>query len=425
MADAKQVQIRRDTDANLMATTPAQGELGYNLTTRRLHLGDGATQGGTLTPNSFDAQQQAFNFGVAAGTSNALTLTLNPAPPSYAQPLTIFFRASSNNSASATINVNGLGARELRKIQGGALVPLVGGDIINGILYQASYNGTYFQVMNLNDTGLTLVSQGDLNTSTGTFSAIANNGVGAYTSAGSIWSALSSSITLPGGQYGFTPESRRDSGAINGFYGWFIGNEGTSLSCNAVPIFINPYGSANNSQPSYGQQRYIASSPPFDLGDGEVGGFIFALVNKTGDVVSSYAADVPPWAYNGPTNIRCTHKCKITGKKYRAVSSVRSLQDVMDGVPITHSHEEITHDIKNADMGLIPHPFGTIPKGHKVVLLDPMSDKIRRLIDYQNAGGDDVLKSLKEGYITIDNETVKRKCHKSVKVCKFKFRKTI
>jgi hypothetical protein len=41
-----QLQLRRDTLANIQAATPAQGELAYATDTKRLSIGDGATAGG-------------------------------------------------------------------------------------------------------------------------------------------------------------------------------------------------------------------------------------------------------------------------------------------------------------------------------------------------------------------------------------------
>lgn len=46
-----QLQLRRDTTANIEAVTPAQGEPIYDVTRKALVLGDGATPGGTaVTP---------------------------------------------------------------------------------------------------------------------------------------------------------------------------------------------------------------------------------------------------------------------------------------------------------------------------------------------------------------------------------------
>ena len=65
------LQIRRDSGTNLSAQTPAQGELANNLTTGRLHIGDGATAGGKVIPVFSDCQILIYS-GVVSGLA-ALT----------------------------------------------------------------------------------------------------------------------------------------------------------------------------------------------------------------------------------------------------------------------------------------------------------------------------------------------------------------
>lgn len=144
-----QVRIRRDTAANLNAATPANSELGHDITNKRIVVGDGTTAGGIRIPNANDVQQNTFTYAVAGGTANALTLTLAPALQSYASGAGIIFKAADTNTASATINVNGLGVRTLQKISSGVLVDLVAGDIVDGGVYQALYDGTVFQLKGL------------------------------------------------------------------------------------------------------------------------------------------------------------------------------------------------------------------------------------------------------------------------------------
>ena len=49
---------------------------------------------------------------------------------------------------------------------------------------------------------------------------------------------------------------------------------------------------------------YINSSPPYDLGDGEIPLFVYAIVeNATQNILDISASPDPIWAYNGPTNI--------------------------------------------------------------------------------------------------------------------------
>lgn len=398
---ATQVQFRRGTQAQNDAATFPEGEAVIDLTNDRWRIHNGILQGGFHVPNHNDARNQSFNRGTVGGTGNAITITLYPASSGYATGMTIKFIAAASNTGSSTIDVDGHGVRNIQKISGGSLSPLVAGDIVSGGVYEITYDGVRFQLLTLTNSGLIAVGQGDLNTSIGTVSIAGaplgsrfDLGTGGSPSPG-VYSptiglpSVPWSVMLPGGSYGFYPQ-----------FG-FITQIGSQWMAGA-------------------QQRYVTSSPPFDLGDGEVGGFFFAMVNNAGEIISTYIADVPPWGYNGPTNICASHKCPVTGKKFRRVMKKRSFEEIMDGAPIQYKMEEITHKIKNADMGLIPHPFGDVPEGHHVVLLDPMDDKIRRIIEYQNAGGDfgDGLSK-----ITVGDEC-KRKCPKGVHVHKLKYKFT-
>ena len=88
----------------------------------------------------------------------------------------------------------------------------------------------------------------------------------------------------------------------------------------------------------------------------------------------------------------------------------RSLEEVMDGAKIQYELQEITQAMKNADIGLIPHPFGAVPTGYTVVMIDPMDDRMPGLIEYQNAGGsDDIISALLSGKIYADNTPLERR----------------
>lgn len=396
---ANQVQIRRDTAGNLATSTPALGELGYDTTNKRILAGDGSTLAGIPHINFLDHINNTFTQVTAGGTGNAITLTLTKAPSAYAQGMTLAFKATANNTGAVTVNVNGLGAKNLQKISSGALAALVSGDIVSGGMYWIVYDGTQFQLQTLTNAGITSVSQGNLNTSTGTFSLATNTVLSGN------FRYSSSYVVAPGGQYGFSLEIDDFTGTQCGYW------HGVTSSVSA---FTQGYVSwANNSSdltPS-ARQRYITSSPPFDLGDGEVGGFVFALVNSAGDIVGHYAADVPPWAYNGPTKTRCDWQCPMTGKKYRRIREQRTMDEIMDGAQAVYSLQEITMEIKNADMDLIPHPFLNHDAGLTPVLLDPMDERIKRLIDAQNDGDNYISDAITKGYIKVDNDAMTRRAN--------------
>jgi len=138
--------------------TPAAGEAVVNTTDKRVHLGDGAAAGGIPLPNAPDVQQQAFLYATVGGTGNAITLT-NAASPvtAYAAPLKQVFKATAGNSGAVTVDVDGLGTKNIKKMDNGALAALVTGDIISGGVYEIVYDGTQFQILSagLTNSGVT------------------------------------------------------------------------------------------------------------------------------------------------------------------------------------------------------------------------------------------------------------------------------
>lgn len=396
---AKQVRVRRDTLSTLNGVVPADGEIAYNLTDDRLHMGNGTKSGGVPHANYIDVQKSKFSYAVDSGAANAYVVTLTYAPDSLAAPLEIIFKASNTNTGASTINVNGLGVKNIYKYTAGALGALAANDIIAGGIYRIVYDGTQWQLQTYTNAGLLTVKQGDLATSTGTISVSGTEG-------------SLTAVTLPGGEYGFFPQTRNGTLSGGGLVGGVVMHNNTSSFLTRVSGIAYDQSVSNATYSCQMQQRYVTSSPPFSDAryGGEAAGFFFAIVNPAGEIVSHYFADVPPWAYNGPTNIRADHVCTITGKKFRKAMKPRSFEEIMDGAKIDYEMQEITQAIKNADMDLIPNPFGDVPPGHTVVLLDPTDDRIARMIEYQNAGGSqEILDQIQRGYIQINNDKIDRK----------------
>lgn len=261
------------------------------------------------------------------------------------------------------------------------------------------------------------ISQAGLNTSTGAFTATSVS-VTSEDAAQPI-RMPTAEVTMPGGTYGFAPQTRNTMSTAGGGYSALLfSNSNTSYTSEIVcGQFIA--GQNANGATVQGQQRYITSSPPFDIGDGEVGGFIYLHFDDDGSILSHYSADVPPWAYNGPTSVRADYIGK-DGKKYKKVREKLSKEQILDGVKPKLILQEITNEVKNADMNLIPSPIKNFKRGY-VVLLDPMDDRIRNMIDYQNADGvDDVIDMLFSKHLKIDNEILNRKGPKGVGQVRFK-----
>lgn len=143
---ATQVRFRRDTRANLDLSTPVEGEIGVDTTNNRLILGDGSTSGGIPQASYVDVQNQRFTAADGSGT-NTITLSFDDAPTAYAEYQRFTFKPSENNTGATTLNVNSLGAKNIKKDDGsGTLVDLEGDELKANIPVDVIYDGTQFVV---------------------------------------------------------------------------------------------------------------------------------------------------------------------------------------------------------------------------------------------------------------------------------------
>lgn len=78
----------------------------------------------------------------AAGTANAIALMANSAFTSLANGRMLTFRASANNTAAVTLNVNGLGSKAVRAMGAAADVDLAANDLKTGCVYTVIYSAT-------------------------------------------------------------------------------------------------------------------------------------------------------------------------------------------------------------------------------------------------------------------------------------------
>jgi len=92
---------------------------------------------------------RAPGYGTATGT-NAKTITLNPAPGSYYDGLCFAFKNITKNTGAVTINVNGLGAKSIKKPNGN---DVAAGNLKAGSVYTVRYNGTNFILQGSDSAG--------------------------------------------------------------------------------------------------------------------------------------------------------------------------------------------------------------------------------------------------------------------------------
>lgn len=80
----------------------------------------------------------------SGGSANAQTLTYGNAPSAYVQGQRYSFIAGFANTGPATLNVNGLGARNMTR---NGATALAGGEIQNAAVVEVMYDGTQFQIV--------------------------------------------------------------------------------------------------------------------------------------------------------------------------------------------------------------------------------------------------------------------------------------
>jgi hypothetical protein len=109
-------------------------------------IGDGLeNSSGALRAKVREAtlQNQSYVYNAATGT-NALTVTLSPAPSAYTTGMKLTVKAAATNTGGMTINVNSLGSKTITDQSGAALGA---GDVQSGGVYDLAYDGTNFQLL--------------------------------------------------------------------------------------------------------------------------------------------------------------------------------------------------------------------------------------------------------------------------------------
>lgn len=84
-------------------------------------------------------------FGIGRGAANTYTVQLDPYQSSYNLGLSLLLQPSATNTGASTLNVNGLGTKNIKGKWGTNPLP---GDIRPGVLSRLVYDGANFQLLN-------------------------------------------------------------------------------------------------------------------------------------------------------------------------------------------------------------------------------------------------------------------------------------
>lgn len=243
--------------------------------------------------------------------------------------------------------------------------------------------------------------------------------------------------TLSGGQYCFAPTGNLAAGSGSDNFWAVVGpahhRAGAAVSTAFVTgteaeLVNTTFGGASGlgsltllqyryalDDPSTIDVRYVNASPPYNLGSGDVPVFIFARVSSLGVIREVWAAQDPPWAHNGPTDIRPQwHDRQGRGWRRERVITDQDRLDLRDPLKREAAIErivaaatvdiEVTQELKQRDMPLIPRPFMGDLGGDTVVMLpvNSMLDKLAILHECSGVEGPGML--MLRDYLRLDNE---------------------
>lgn len=139
------------TGTKILVGADATGDTYYNGgsgTTTRSPIGSNGqvyTSNGT-TPTWQSPTQNNQSYAVSTGSANAYVVTLTPALGAYVAGVLVQFNANFASTGACTVNVNGLGAKTIKKLDGAT--DLVTNDIKSGQIVELEYDGTNFQMLN-------------------------------------------------------------------------------------------------------------------------------------------------------------------------------------------------------------------------------------------------------------------------------------
>ncbi len=96
-------------------------------------------------PSANNVQSGSYWHAVSTGSGSAYEITLSPAPTAITSGLFVHMKTHVKNTGAATLNVNSLGAKAIKKSTG---ADLQAGEILADALITLVYDGTNFQLIN-------------------------------------------------------------------------------------------------------------------------------------------------------------------------------------------------------------------------------------------------------------------------------------
>ena len=155
----------------------------------------------------------------------------------------------------------------------------------------------------------------------------------------------------------------------------------------------------------YIRGRYISSSPPYIGEDGLMHLFVYCKFID-GVLSQIHVCDDPPWR-------------QPEYKKIKGIKTINSVSRDNAGIPEITGREMVMGD-KFTHMNETPHPFGALQAGETAVMLDPISDVMKRLHEIHTSG-ESVGELIHDGTVAIGNK-ITRYAPNGIKVVSVKWK---
>jgi hypothetical protein len=111
-----------------------------------LPLSTGVTGALPAANNTVAVLDDSVGYCADAGANDTYACSLSPVPSAYVTGARYRFKANTANTGAATINLNSLGAKTIKKVAGGITTDLADNDIRVGQVVELSYDGTNMQM---------------------------------------------------------------------------------------------------------------------------------------------------------------------------------------------------------------------------------------------------------------------------------------
>lgn len=219
---------------SLQGTAPSTPPAGYDVL---YFKSDGLmyfkSDGGTEYKVAYQGGAGFINVLSGVSGTNTITATGNPTIASYVAAMYFTFVPANANTGATTMNIDGLGAKNILKRSTSGLVALVADDLQVGIEYIIIYDGTQFQLVNSLPEQVAAASQAQQETGTSTVVYVSPGRQQYHPSAAKAWLRMSTSGGTPTLGQAYNVTSLTDNGA-----GDFTANFTVSFSAGTAYMLI-------------------------------------------------------------------------------------------------------------------------------------------------------------------------------------------